>query len=92
MRDLTGEDPRALEGALGLKAYTFEENPYLRLLYYPEITIPGDRTDIVDLDLHHLSRTGLGANRWPIRATPILIESCRVVTFSAGNVHTAHRC
>lgn len=63
MRSATGDDPRALEGALGPKVYTLDANPFLQFFYYPEINIPGNVSAPVDIDHHHLSRTGLATNR-----------------------------
>jgi len=92
VRAATGDDRRALEGALGLRAYTFDRRPYVRLFHFEDIEIPGDLTATLDLDHHHLVHTGIGENRWPFRVTTLPYEACQVTTFTPKGILGGTRC
>lgn len=88
----TGRDPRALEGAFGLKVHTLGQSAPVRFHFYESVTFSRVIGEPVDIGVHYLSKTGLGENRWPIRATTLPKESCRLMTVTAGHTHFANRC
>lgn len=87
-----GSDFRSLEGAFGLKPYTLDQRPQVRLYYFDSVTFERANEQPVDIDRHFLSRTGLGDNRWPIRAATLPQESCQVLTITSGKIERDGQC
>ncbi|AZV77991.1 hypothetical protein EBB79_08845 [Parasedimentitalea marina] len=89
---ILGSDLRSLEGAFGLTPYALDQNPQIKFYFFDSVKFTLVIGQQVDIELHFLSKTGVGDNRWPVRATILPKESCRILTITADKIDDVELC